>query len=91
MLAGYHFRTQENAVTPETFTEHGLSGTLASGVGAEWFPVRSVSFSGQTGLQFGAQYSFGESRPATGEDFRVFANTFASFLSVNFYWPTRAR
>jgi hypothetical protein len=90
-LAGYRFRANEGTAWRGTYTEHGVTGVLASGIGAEWFPVRSVSFSAQTGLQLQANYMFGEGGSESVEAFTLLANTFTSSVFVNFYWPQRAR
>jgi hypothetical protein len=90
-LAGYRFHVLQGSPAPATQTQQAVIGTVAFGLGAEWFPVRSISFSGQTGLQLRSFYSYEEFGVQTSEAFGLSVSTFTSSLFVNLYWPPRVR
>jgi hypothetical protein len=89
--AGYSFHVRQVSAAPETHTQQAVIGTVGAGLGAEWFPVRSISFSGQTGLQLGSQYNYGEFGVHNSEEFGLSVSTFTSSLFVNLCWLPRVR
>jgi hypothetical protein len=89
LLVGFDTGRQSPPSGPET-SQWGLNGSLAAGIGLEWFPVREVSLSGQSGLQLTARYATSESGTVSAQQVGVGLNTFASSLSVSLYWPRRS-
>ena len=85
-LVGWGDQTFEQA-GQEQYTDDSfrVAGSLA--IGAEWFPMRQVSFSGYTGIQVSREVrkrvlASGESAEQT----RFNSGTFRSALSIHFYF-----
>lgn len=84
VLAGgrYDWADVQYEGAPSPPNPWSLMGAIRFGVGAEWFPYRSVSLNGHTGLGLGATYHDAQ----RVERWNVGLSTFTSALALQIYF-----